>query len=130
MPYLGQDIWGTLVLEVGINLKIVRREDSAGVLCYYGDEECTLMPFYLWESVYPSAIEDGMPRAHVLVMYYYVILPQTYEKVSVKIQDTEIDEAVWVPLFLINRRTFSNLVAKLAGEDHLLTATVAKYRST
>lgn len=49
--------------------------------------------FAMWESLYPISLEEGIPRAHHLVLFFSVILPYAQ---PLRLQTNEIDAVAWL----------------------------------
>ena len=65
---------------------------------YYAGRECEVKPFMVYESVYPTHIDQGFPKAQYLVIFYYIKMNCEHSKIKIKLQDQEIDKAVWINL--------------------------------
>eukprot|EP00123_Amoebidium_parasiticum_P006495 comp17428_c0_seq1/m.16826 comp17428_c0_seq1/g.16826 ORF comp17428_c0_seq1/g.16826 comp17428_c0_seq1/m.16826 type:complete len:345 (-) comp17428_c0_seq1:453-1487(-) len=58
--------------------------------------ERAMVPFALWESVYPTYLHMGAPRGHHVVVYYTAKVD--VELSSLRLQAFEVDRAAWFPL--------------------------------
>jgi 8-oxo-dGTP pyrophosphatase MutT (NUDIX family) len=65
---------------------------------YYLGTECEYRPFMAYESVYPTLLELGLPKAQHLIMFYYLRIDLEHCKIKVKIQEEEVDKAIWIQL--------------------------------
>lgn len=49
-----------------------------------------------FESVFPNKIEIGKPVGQSIAIFYYVKIGSESSKIQVKIEATEVDEAIWI----------------------------------
>ncbi|KAL6042993.1 Nudix (nucleoside diphosphate linked moiety X)-type motif 17 [Balamuthia mandrillaris] len=60
-------------------------------------------PFGLWESVYPSTLEEGPPTRHHLVVFYRARLPMAAHEVHLQLQPEEVAAAAWLDRATLKR---------------------------
>lgn len=100
--------------EVGVSID--KKEDNKGQSKYfYSGRECEVKPFMVFESVYPTLLDQGFPKVQYLVIFYFVKLTCEFPKIKVKIQDDEIDKGVW-----INLQTLLNSIENKKSTSELL----------
>ena len=84
--------------EVGIDIEV--REDPIKKVekYYYLNKQCEVKPFMVYESVYPTMLDHGLPKAQYVVIFYSVRINVEHSKIKTKIQNEEVDKAVWISL--------------------------------
>lgn len=61
-------------------------------------EEAQLTPVALWESCYPTRVEEGDLRRQHLIIYFHAKLDPLKEKPKLTLQVSEVDMAGWISL--------------------------------
>jgi len=84
--------------EVGISVEQKDDTIKGHYKYYYSGRECEVKPFMVYESVYPTLLDQGFPKAQYLIIFYYVKIHTEFPKIKVKIQDEEIDKGIWINL--------------------------------
>lgn len=84
--------------EVGISLTQKETSTKGGLEYLYLGRDCEVKPFMVYESVYPTHLDIGFPKVQYIVVFYYVKIGCEYTKIKAKIQDSEIDKAIWLDL--------------------------------
>ena len=82
--------------EVGVSID--QKEDilRGQSKYFYAGKECEVKPFMVYESVFPTLLDQGFPKVQYLVIFYYVKIQTEFSKIKVKIQDEEIDKGIWI----------------------------------
>jgi len=83
--------------EVGIRLDKKSRQNG-DIEYSYGGIECEFKPFMVYESVYPTQLDLGFPKSQNLILFYFLRLGIENTRVKVKIQENEVDKAIWISL--------------------------------
>lgn len=81
--------------EVGIKIEKKMGKDNKLHLMHDG-KECSMDHFFLYESVFPTLLDRGFPKVQNLVMFYYIKLKSDISKIKVKVQESEVDKAIWI----------------------------------
>lgn len=97
--------------EVGIEIE--KKHDVNGDPRYfYAGKKCEVQPLMVYESVYPTLLDQGFPKAQYLIIFYYVKIDSEFPAIKVKIQDDEVEKGAWVCL----ESLMGNLERKTAGD--------------
>lgn len=75
--------------ETGLAFEL--REGQA----YLEGQPCTCHPFLLYESVFPSLLEAGLPQSQNLIIFYHIRLQQTATSLQV-LNSSEVDVSIWL----------------------------------
>lgn len=58
-------------------------------------QNCTCQPFLLYESVFPSLLEAGLPQSQSLIVFYHIQLKQAAASLEV-LNSSEVDVSTWL----------------------------------
>ena len=75
--------------ETGLPLEIQNQ------CAYLGAETCECRPFLLYESVFPSLLEAGLPQSQNLIVFFHIKLRQNASDLRV-LNSPEVDISVWL----------------------------------
>lgn len=59
------------------------------------EQACNSRPFLLYESIFPSLLEAGLPQSQTLIVFYYIQVRQTAASLRV-LNSSEVDVSVWL----------------------------------
>lgn len=98
--------------EVGIDIERKEGPIKGSYKYVYAGRECEIKPFFIWESIYPTLLDYGFPKVQYILIFYYVKIGCENTKIKIKIQDQEIDKAIWINL----RTLMENIETKKISE--------------
>jgi 8-oxo-dGTP pyrophosphatase MutT (NUDIX family) len=80
---------------------------------YCLQKEMQFYPFLLYESVFPTHLDLGLPQFQTLALFFAVELTVKHTELDIKLQESECDAHLWLP--------FTDLVNHLDEEEDLTT---------
>ena len=65
---------------------------------YYNEQEVDFFPFYLYESVYPTSLDIGLPKFQTICLFFALKLKSSSKMIDIRLQKEECDAYIWYKL--------------------------------
>jgi len=95
---LGENIETAVLREIYEEVGIKITENEKGDL-FYNEKRCKLEPLMLFESAFCK--EENLFLRQAAIIFYVLKIDESFEKIPIKMQRTEVDCYSWIPFDFI-----------------------------